>query len=106
MSLQDLAKELEDTAITNGVELLIDTTAEKHSFIPVVSEKGIIGAIGQYIDNNKMKTGFFILNSKVVKYALDEGFKKEELFDCFKDRIFTETTKDDFFKTMTEKSID
>jgi len=30
----------------------------------------------------------------------------EELFDCFKEKIFTETDKDKFFKIMTEKVID
>jgi len=106
MTLKDLAHELEKAASLNGVEILIDDTAEKHSFIPVISEKGIIGAVGQYSENGDVKIGYFILNNKIVKYALDEGFGKEELFDCFKDKIFTETDKDTFFKTMTEKTID
>jgi hypothetical protein len=106
MTLKELAKELERAASLNGVDILIDITAEKHSFIPIINEKGIVGAIGQYLENNKDTIGYFILNSKVVKYALDEGFNREELFDCFKDKIFTETDKDQFFKIMTEKAID
>jgi hypothetical protein len=106
MTLKELAKELERAASLNGVDILIDSTAEKHSFIPIINEKGIVGAIGQYLENNKDTIGYFILNSKVVKYALDEGFNREELFDCFKDKIFTETDKDQFFKIMTEKTID
>jgi hypothetical protein len=106
MTLKELAKELERAASLNGVDILIDITAEKHSFIPIINEKGIVGAIGQYLENNKDTIGYFILNSKVVKYALDEGFDREELFDCFKDKIFTETDKDQFFKIMTEKAID
>lgn len=106
MTLKELAKELEKAASLNGVDILIDSTAEKHSFIPIINEKGIVGAIGKYLENNKDTIGYFILNSKVVKYALDEGFNKEELFDCFKDKIFTETDKDQFFKIMTEKTID
>jgi hypothetical protein len=106
MVLGDLAKELQKAASLNGVEIFVDNTAEKHSFIPIINEKGIVGAIGQYLENNKDTIGYFILNSKVVKYALDEGFNREELFDCFKDKIFTETDKDQFFKIMTEKTID
>jgi hypothetical protein len=106
MTLKELAKELERAASLNGVDILIDSTAEKHSFIPIINEKGIVGAIGHYLENNKDTIGYFILNSKVVKYALDEGFNREELFDCFKDKIFTETDKDQFFKIMTEKVID
>jgi len=106
MTLKELAKELEAVASENGVDILIDDTAEKHSFIPIINEKGVVGAIGQYVEKNEIKTGYFILNSKVVKYALDEGFEKEKLFDCFKDRIFTETNKETFFKVMTEKTID
>ena len=106
MTLKELAKELEKAASLNGVDILIDSTAEKHSFIPIINEKGIVGAIGKYLENNKDTIGYFILNNKVVKYALDEGFNREELFDCFKDKIFTETDKDQFFKIMTEKTID
>ena len=106
MTLKELAKELEKAASLNGVDILIDSTAEKHSFIPIINEKGIVGAIGKYLENNKDTIGYFILNSKVVKYALDEGFNREELFDCFKDKIFTETDKDQFFRIMTEKTID
>ena len=106
MTLKELAKELEKAASLNGVDILIDSTAEKHSFIPIINETGSVGAIGKYLENNKDTIGYFILNSKVVKYALDEGFNREELFDCFKDKIFTETDKDQFFRIMTEKTID
>jgi hypothetical protein len=106
MVLGDLAKELQKAASLNGVEIFVDSTAEKHSFIPIINEKGIVGAVGQYMENNKPTIGYFILNSNIVKYALDEGFNREELFDCFKDKIFTETDKDKFFKIMTEKVID
>lgn len=104
MTLTSLAKELEKAAIINGVELFIDDTTLDHSFIPIINEKGVVGAVGEYLENKKVKIGFFILNSNVVKYALEEGFNKEELFDCFKDRIFDEINRDKFFKIMTEKS--
>ena len=106
MSIGDIVEELQNAASLNGVDILADTAAEVHSFIPIVNEKGIVGAVGQYLENNKPTIGYFILNSSIVKYALDEGFNKEELFDCFKDKIFKETNKNEFFKIMTEKTID
>jgi len=103
MSLTSIADQLEKAACENGVELFIDSTAIDHSFIPVVNEKGVVGAVGEYIENKKVKIGFFILNDKVVRYALNEGFEKEQLFECFKDKIFDEIDMMKFFKIMTEK---
>ena len=105
MSLKNVAKELEKAASINGVEILVDETAINHSFIPVINDKGIVGAVGEYIENKKIKIGFFILNNKIVRYALDEGFDKEQLFECFKDKLFDEIDKSKFFKIMTEKSF-
>lgn len=100
MSLAELAKELEKEASLRGIDLYIDNTTEGHSFIPVINEKGVVGAIGQYLEKSKIKTGYFVLNENVVKYALNEGFDKDQIFDCFKDKIFSETNKDGFFKLM------
>ena len=105
MSLKNVAKELEKAASINGVDILVDETAINHSFIPVINDKGIVGAVGEYIENKKIKIGFFILNNKIVRYALDEGFDKEQLFECFKDKLFDEIDKSKFFKIMTEKSF-
>lgn len=105
MSLDAVAKELEKAALINGVELYIDDTTLDHNFIPVINERGVVGAVGRYLEKNNIKMGFFILNERVVKYALEEGFNKEELFDCFKDRIFDEIDKNKFFKIMTEKDV-
>jgi hypothetical protein len=105
VSLKNVAKELEKAASINGVEILVDETAINHSFIPVINDKGIVGAVGEYIENKKIKIGFFILNNKIVRYALDEGFDKEQLFECFKDKLFDEIDKSKFFKIMTEKSF-
>ncbi len=106
MSIGEIVEELQHAASLNGVEMLADTSAEVHSFVPIVNERGIVGAVGQYTENNKPTIGYFILNSNIVKYALDEGFNKDELFECFKDKIFKETNKNEFFKIMTEKTID
>lgn len=103
MTLGELAQELEVAAEQNGVELFVDNTTEHHNFIPVVNEKGVVGAIGQYLENKEIKTGYFILNDKIVRYGLSEGFTKDQLFDSFKDKIFTETNKINFFNIMTEK---
>ena len=105
MSLKNVAEELEKAASINGVEILVDETAINHSFIPVINDKGIVGAVGEYIENKKIKIGFFILNNKIVRYALNEGFDKEQLFECFKDKLFDEIDKSKFFKIMTEKSF-
>ena len=104
MSLSDLAGELERAAALKGVDIFVDITAIKHNFIPIINEQGIVGAVGEYAENNNIKTGYFILNENVVKYALNEGFDREQIFDCFKDKIFSETNKEDFFNLMLSKS--
>jgi len=105
MSLDAIAQELEDAATSNGVEILIDKSAKDHNFIPIINEKGIVGAIGEYAEKGAVKTGYFILNSRIVKYGLEEGFNKEQLFDCFKDKIFDEVNKAKFFEIMSEKTF-
>jgi hypothetical protein len=104
MSINKLAKELEKAAALKGVDIYVDITALKHSFIPIISNQGVVGAVGEYQEDNSVKTGFFILNEKIVRYALNEGFNKEQIFDCFKDRIFIETSKEDFFKIMLNEN--
>jgi len=105
MSLETVAKELEKEASFNGVEIFVDETVINHSFIPIINDRGIVGAVGEYVENKKVKIGFFILNNKIVRYALNEGFSKEQLFECFKDKLFDEVDKTKFFKIMTEKSF-
>lgn len=105
MSLETIASEIEKTASANNVEIFVDNTAINHNFIPVVNERGVVGAIGEYVEKGQVKTGFFILNVNVVRYAISEGFEKEQLFDCFKDKIFDEVDKSKFFKIMTEKTF-
>jgi len=103
MTLSELAQELEAAAKESGVEIFVDNSTLNHNFIPVVNEGGVVGAIGQYLENNNIKTGYFILNDKIVRYGLNEGFTKDQLFDSFRDTIFTETNKDKFFSIMTDK---
>lgn len=100
MSLEDIAHELEKEAALKGVEIFVDNTALKHNFIPVINEKGKVGAIGNYLENKSLKTGFFLLNEHIVKYGLNEGFEVDSLFDSFKDKIFTEINKEEFFNIM------
>lgn len=106
MTLTELAKELEKTANHNGIEVFIDDSTLKHSFIPIINEDGQVGAIGQYEEKNKLKIGYFLLNNSVVKYALNEGFAKDDIYDCFKNSIFRELNKEEFFKIMTERTIE
>lgn len=106
MTLEKLAKELEKAANHNGIDIFIDDTALKHSFIPIIKEDGQVGAIGQYKEKNKVKIGYFLLNNSVVRYALNEGFEKDDIYDCFKKSIFKELNKEEFFKVMTEKTIE
>jgi hypothetical protein len=103
MNLVEIAKELEQQASLNGVELLIEFQTAEYCFIPVISSFGKVGAIGNYNDKGKPTIGFFILNERIVKYALDEGFDVDSIFDSFKKNLFTETSKDEFFRIMTEK---
>jgi len=104
MELEDIVKELEKKATLNGVDLFIDDTTLQYSFIPVINDKGVVGAVGQYLENNKVKIGFFILNDSVVRYALSEGFEKDQIYNCFKKKLFKETDKSEFFKIMVEKN--
>lgn len=103
MSLEQIAKEIEKQAIQNKAEIFIDYSAKENSFIPVINEHGTVGAVGQYLENDRIKTGFFLLNDRVVRYALSEGFKKEDIYKFFKKTLFKEIKKDEFFKLMTEK---
>jgi len=103
MSLQKLANELERYASRHGVEIYVDETALKNSFVPVINEDGVVGAIGEYVEKDKQKVGYFILNNSVVRYALTEGFNANDIYDKFKDTIFKETDKKDFFNIMTKK---
>lgn len=104
MELENIVKELEKVATLNGVELFIDDSNLQHSFIPVINDSGVVGAVGKYIEKSKVKIGFFILNDSVVKYALSEGFEKDQIYNCFKKKLFTETDKSGFFKIMLEKN--
>lgn len=103
MSLERLAQELEKYAALEGVEIYVDETALKNSFVPIINEDGVVGAIGEYIEKNKQKIGYFILNNSVVKYALTEGFDTNDIYDKFKDTIFKETDKKTFFDIMAKK---
>jgi len=103
MSLERLAQELERYAALEGAEIYVDNTALKNSFVPIINEDGIVGAIGEYIEKNKQKVGYFILNNSVVKYALTEGFDTNDIYDKFKDTIFKETDKKTFFDIMAKK---
>jgi hypothetical protein len=105
MNLDKITKELENAAALNNVEILVDSTTKPHNFIPIINERGIVGAVGEYLEEKEVKIGYFILNSKIVKYALEEGFDREQLFYCFKDKIFDEVDKDKFFRIMTEKTF-
>jgi len=103
MSLERLAQELEKYASLKGVDIYVDESALKNSFVPIINEDGIVGAIGEYIEKNKQKIGYFILNNSVVKYALTEGFDANDIYDKFKDTIFKETDKKTFFDIMAKK---
>jgi len=106
MSLEAVAKELESYASFKGVDLLIEHNVAEHCFIPVINEYGKVGAIGNYLDNGKSTLGFFILNDRVVKYALEEGFEVDHIYDCFKKKLFKELKKEEFFQEMVEKVVD
>jgi hypothetical protein len=103
MSLHKLANELERYASLHGVEIYVDETALKNSFVPVINEDGVVGAIGEYVEKSKHKVGYFILNNSVVRYALAEGFNVNDIYDKFKASIFKETDKKDFFDIMVKK---
>jgi len=103
MVLKDIIKELEELAEASGAEVFIDDSTEEFHFIPVINQEGVVGAIGQYIENNKVVLGFFILNDSVVRYALSEGFKKDDIYKCFKSKLFKEVDKIEFFNIMTKK---
>ena len=103
MSLQKLADELERYASLHGVEIYVDESALKNSFVPIINEDGLVGAIGEYVEKHKHKVGYFILNNSVVRYALTEGFNANDIYDKFKSTIFKETDKKTFFDIMAKK---
>jgi len=103
MLLKDILKDLESVAESKGVEILIDNSTEEFHFVPVINQEGIVGAIGEYMEKDKIIIGYFILNDSVVRYALNEGFKKDEIYNCFKNKLFKEVNKKEFFDIMTKK---
>lgn len=103
MKLEEIANELEKFASLNGVDLLVEHVTKEHSFIPVINQFGKVGAIGNYVEKGKDVIGFFLLNDRVVKYALEEGFHLDNIYDCFKKKLFKEMKKDDFFLEMIKK---
>jgi len=103
MSLQKLSDELERYASLHGVEIYVDESALKNSFVPIINEDGVVGAIGEYVEKHKHKVGYFILNNSVVRYALTEGFNANDIYDKFKSTIFKETDKKTFFDIMAKK---
>ena len=102
MDLMQIAKELEQQATINGADIFVDEQTAEYCFLPVISDAGVVGAVGKYIDKGKPVIGFFILNEHIVKYALDEGFDVNSIFDSFKNNLFKQTSKAEFF-AMTKK---
>jgi len=103
-SLHDIAVELEKAANLHNVDLFIDEQYQDN-FIHIVSSKGIVGAVGIYSDGNTDNIGYFILNSKVLTYALKEGFNVDDIYSCFKKSIFTEMSKDEFIDCIVGAKI-
>jgi hypothetical protein len=103
MDLLEIAKELEKQAAINGADIFVDVQTAEFCFFPVISDSGVVGAVGKYINKGKPSIGYFILNERIVKYALDEGFDVDSIFDSFKKNLFKETSKDEFFTIMTKK---
>lgn len=104
-SLHDIAVEIDKAANLNNVDLFIDEQYQDN-FIHIVSSNGIVGAVGIYSDGNSDNNiGYFILNSKVLTYALKEGFNVDDIYSCFKKSIFTEMSKDEFINCIVGNKI-
>ena len=103
MDLMQIAKELERQAAINGADIFVDEQTAEYCFVPVISDAGVVGAVGKFINKGKPAIGFFILNEHIVKYALDEGFDVNSIFDSFKKNLFKQTSKTEFFAIMTKK---
>jgi hypothetical protein len=104
-SLQDIAKEIEEAAALSGVEVFIDEQLQDN-FIHIVNSNGIIGAVGTYVSNsNEIMTGYFILNSKILTYALTEGFNINDIYRSFRKSIFTEMDKEKFISCIAGSKV-
>ena len=105
-SLQDIAREITAAANINGVEVFIDEQLQDN-FIHIVNSKGIIGAVGTYLSNDDITTmtGYFILNSKILTYALTEGFNINDIYKSFRKSIFTEMDKEKFISCIAGSKV-
>jgi hypothetical protein len=74
MSLERLAQELEKYASLKGVDIYVDESALKNSFVPIINEDGVVGAIGEYIEKNKTGSvvAFYNVLVKVSKEIIRE----------------------------------
>jgi len=104
-SLQDIAREIATDANINGVEVFIDEQLQDN-FIHIVNSNGIIGAVGTYLSNDDITmTGYFILNSKILAYALTEGFNINHIYRSFRKSIFTEMDKEKFISCIAGSKV-
>jgi hypothetical protein len=106
-SLQDIAREIAAAAAANinGVEVFIDEQLQDN-FIHIVNSNGIIGAVGTYVSNDDVvTTGYFILNSKILTYALTEGFDIDDIYTSFRKSIFTEMDKEKFISCIAGSKV-
>ena len=89
-----------------SIDLYIDDDcieAQKYNLVPVASSNGQVGAIALSAECKSVV--YLLLNRKQVKYALDEGFSLDEIYECFKDTLFHEIDEKDFYDIMF-KTVD
>ena len=104
-SLQDIAREITTVANINGVEVFIDEQLQDN-FLHIVNSRGIIGAVGTYVSSDDIvMTGYFILNSKILTYALTEGLDINDIYDSFCKSIFTEMDKEKFISYIAGSKV-
>ena len=90
----------------DSIDLYIDDDcieAHKYNLVPVASSNGQVGALTLSADFKDVL--YLLLNRKQVKYALDEGFSLDEIYECFKDTLFYEIDEKDFYDIIF-KTVD
>ena len=102
--LKSIAKEIEKLACLNNRSVLIESELPnyKGDFFVAINDEGTLGAYGNVIHSKEIDVMFFILDSKKVKYCLDEGWELDQIYQVMGDKLFIEVTEDNFMHIMTK----
>lgn len=97
--ISETLNEIQTQADFCNINIDIDSTSLKKDNIYVVSSEEFTGFI--YVENNK--ENFILFNNSVMKYAFEEGFHIDKIYECFKNKLFSFISKEDFLEKLIRR---